>query len=578
MKKYEDMNEYEKAEFDIDPYRVCLREEAARAAAQPEQEPVEDHKVVRLITKEQIKPKPAPQPGEVSTPYHVIIGTAVIEVIKNRGEDLLFTEKATYYYSNGMWSMAVDGLTTWLNIEIERAAQYFRQPSNNKLINEARGWILRQKKLFRKHDEIPWDNHGLVPTKSGLVNPLTHRVRPACPDDYCTWRVEVEYDPAATCPWWLQMLDDVFADKTEDERGKTICVIQELLGAGLIDDKPRELSRALVFQGGSNFGKSGLLDVLSGLFGREVNSTPIDSLESPHGMMQFIKRKPWVLHEAFDQRKWHFSSNVKAIVTGDPVQVNVKNGAIWTLRIKAPIFWGTNHPPKFKESTKAITNRLVVIECSREFFEERPVGAAVEANRLRLGKPSNLVLKQEMPGVLAWAMAGLKRGLERGRLVLTKSMSDTIEEIRKDSNLVAGFLEECVFYDPDHMVSRTDFCVAFSAWWQAERGETYSAPNNELIGKAVVAMNDPLIATGSRLKDTYHRYFAGIVLNPIGLSYHQAGADSHHLEAKLANTTGPGEFVNKLIPESWKQKSEVIAMQAAQRKNAGYENSNMSLT
>ena len=43
----------------------------------------------------------------------------------------------------------------------------------------------------------------------------------------------------------------------------------------------RPLQRALIFQGGSNFGKVGLLEVLSGLFGRDVDSTPIDSLEAP---------------------------------------------------------------------------------------------------------------------------------------------------------------------------------------------------------------------------------------------------------------------------------------------------------
>ena len=51
----------------------------------------------------------------------------------------------------------------------------------------------------------------------------------------------------------------------------------------------------------------------------------------------------------------------------------------------------------------------VVIKCTREFFEDHPVGAAEEARRLGLGKPSNLVLEREMPGLLAWALQGLQR-------------------------------------------------------------------------------------------------------------------------------------------------------------------------
>ena len=361
------------------------------------------------------------------------------------------------------------------------------------------------------------------------------------------------------------MLDDVFADKSQEEKAATIVVIQELFGAGLIDDKPRELSRALVFEGGSNFGKSGLLEVMGGLFGPDQNSTPIEALEGTHGMMGFTKRRPWVLHEAFDQRKWHFSSSVKAIVTGEPIHVNIKNGPILSVRVKAPIFWGTNHPPQFKETTKAVTNRLVVIQCKREFLEDRPVGAAAEARRLGLGKPSSMVLKLEMAGLLAWALEGLKRVLERGHFVLTKQMSESIDEIRRGSNLVAGFLEECCAYDFDHRLSVPDFALAFAAWFIQNKGENRSVPSNESIGKALLAMADPNIAIGGKeLRDTKRRYYAGIVLNAEGLSFHQAGFENRDLEGKTANATPPNEKVNQLLTPEWKLKPSILMMKERQ--------------
>jgi P4 family phage/plasmid primase-like protien len=557
QKTYHQMNEREKEEWTTNFYRNFReKDDAEKAAADAQREA--DNKVVQLRTKEQLKPKP--QLNDETTPYHVILGGCVISVIRSRGQDLMFTEKAAYRYSDGIWSMETDGLSFWLNYEIELAAKFFRKPSTNKLIAEARGWIQRQDHLCRKHNDIKWDAHGLVPTKSGLVNPRTLEVRPIRPDDHCTWRIETEYDPKATCPWWLQMLEDVFADRSEGEKAGIIGIMQELLGAGLLDKKPRELSRALIFQGGSNFGKSGLLEVLGGLFGQEVNSTTIEALEGAHGKMGFLRRMPWVLHEAFDQRKWHFSSDVKTIVTGEPIHVNIKNGPILSFRVRAPIFWGTNHPPQFKESTKAVTNRLVVIEFKREFLEDNPVGAAKEAFRQGLDKPSSLVLRDELSGVLMWAMTGLQRALERGRLILTKQMSDTIEEIRLDSNMVSGFLEECCNHDFAMMVSSPDFCLAFSAWWQAEKGETYSPPSNDAIGKALVAMADPLIALGRDLRYASRRYYPGLVLNDQGMTYHLAGASSTHLQAKTANATEANGQVNKPIPASWDTKPEVIAM------------------
>jgi phage/plasmid-associated DNA primase len=300
--------------------------------------------VVQLRTTTQVKPVSSPIIAKRDAALHIIIGDGVIAVIRQRGEDILLTEKAGYCYSDGTWSMEADRPTHFLDGEIEKAIRSLNYESKIKIVNEVRQWILRQDTIRRRHKDIPWDQHGMVPTKNGLVDPRTLKVRPAERNDFCTWRVEAEYDPDAKCPHWLQMLEDVFADRPLEERAATIRVIQELAGAGLIDNKPRELSRALVFQGGSNFGKSGLIDVLSGLFGSEVNSTPIDSLEGTHGTMQFLKRAPWVLHEAFDQRKWSFSSSVKAIITGDPININIKNGAIVSHRVTSPIFWGSNHP------------------------------------------------------------------------------------------------------------------------------------------------------------------------------------------------------------------------------------------
>ena len=90
----------------------------------------------------------------------------------------------------------------------------------------------------------------MVPTRSGLVDPRTLEVTPMQPEHYATWRIEVEYDPAAKCPHWLRMLEDAFGDRSPSVRAATIGVIQELLGAGLIDRKPRGLSKALILHGG----------------------------------------------------------------------------------------------------------------------------------------------------------------------------------------------------------------------------------------------------------------------------------------------------------------------------------------
>jgi phage/plasmid-associated DNA primase len=172
------------------------------------------------------------------------------------------------------------------------------------------------------------------------------------------------------------MLGSTFADKSEQERVETIALIQEMLGMALIEEKSKALSRALIFHGGSNTGKTDLIKTISGLLTDRPIATPIGAFSGTHGLMEFTRKAPWVLHEAFNGAIWHFSDTVKSILSGDPVSINVKNSAIVTQRIRQPIFWGTNYPPQFKESTKAIVNRMVVISTGVVFDPKKPLGVA----------------------------------------------------------------------------------------------------------------------------------------------------------------------------------------------------------
>jgi phage/plasmid-associated DNA primase len=140
--------------------------------------------------------------------------------------------------------MRID-INAWLNVRIEAVCEGLGFTNTNKLTSEVRNRILRRPELWR--DDVPWDEHGKIPTRSGLVDPLTGSLEPARPDHFCTWRAACDYDPAAKCPWWETMLADMFGDREPTEQAALIRVVQECIGAALIDKKSRSLSKALVF-------------------------------------------------------------------------------------------------------------------------------------------------------------------------------------------------------------------------------------------------------------------------------------------------------------------------------------------
>jgi hypothetical protein len=513
----------------------------------------------------QVIPMPASKSAIArKSEQHITLGQAVLAHMRSQGEEIIRTKDGTWFFTGGIWCLRVED--DWVKVRIEQACVGLGFKSVTKLINETHNWIERRPELWRD-DEIRWDQHGKIPTRSGLVDPPTGALEPARPDHFCTWRVEVDYDPAVACPWWETMIADLFGDREAAERAALIRVVQEVIGAALIDKKSRALSKAIVFWGIvfwgiENLGKSGPLDVIAGLFGGQVIGASIGSIEGTHGMMPFTRRLPWVLHEAFGGQ-WHFSANVKSIITQEPVSINIKNGPVVTQVVRAPIFWATNFQPQFKEATRAIVSRMIIIEVSRRFDEKKPIGAAAEALRRGFTKPGELIVATELPGLLNWAIAGLRRALERGSIETTDSIDETADAIHRDSNLVVGFLDECIEYDPMARLKASDFCLAHSAWWMELKGEDRRLPTNEAISKALKAMGDGRVGMDRKeMRDNTSRYYCGIALNRVGLRYHKTAFESRIFEGKIATATNPEREVNDLIPASWDERRSVVAMRA----------------
>jgi len=508
-------------------------------------------------------PMPAPKPIPIKKEeQHIKLGEAVIAKMRLDQQSFINMAQGQWFFGEGMWTLMSN--TKWLDVRIEEACRGLGFKSKIKLRSETRAWLLCHPAHWR--DSIPWDHHHKIPTRSGLLDPVTLELSDVSPDDFCSWRVECEYDPSARCPWWVMMINDFFDDREPLEREALVNVVQEILGAALIDYKSRALSKALVLWGGADLGKSEVLEVLAGLFGSERIGVSLETLENPHGLMPFMRRLPWVLHEAFDgNNKWHMPAIFKSIVTQEPVTINVKNGPLITAAIRSPIFWATNAAPQFKEATKAVVSRMIVIECKRQFIEGELVGTAKEAVSRGFEKPSAFILATELPGLLNWAIAGLQRATRRGVIALTDSIRETSEDIRRDSNLVAGFLEDCVEFNPYRRVSVPDFCAAFSVWWAEQKGEDRKLPSNESIGRAMRAMADPRIAINPKeLQDNKRRYYAGVMLNESGLNYWERAVESYMFEGKTAATTTLGGEVNSLIPASWDTKVSVRKMRKLQ--------------
>jgi len=524
--------------------------------------------IVSAVAVDEARAKRKAKPsGKDGVPDHIDVGRTVLESLRQRDMGVLFTPKGAYRYEDGLWHLETDiGMRAWLDAQIEACVRALPVKSANRLVNEARAWVIRNPDLHK--DFVDWDGHGQIPTMSGLVHPQTGKLTPATPGHWVTWRVPFQYWPEAGCRYWLEMLDSMLADREPDVRAQYVGMIQEILGAALIDRKGKGLSKALVAWGPQDTGKSGLMDVMGGLFGPDVNTTPLAVLDANHSTMGFLDRRPWVLHEAFEQSVWHLSSVVKSIISGDAININVKNGPYLSRRVSAPVFWATNHAPQFREATRAIVERMIIVPCRQTFSQAVPTGAAIEARRLGYASPAELVLATEMAGVLAWAVEGLRRCLPRGHFIVPVDAQEASNEVRLDSNIVAGFVEDCVDFSPDGMVSTADFSAAFVSWWLEHKGEERGAPSGDRIAKALRALGDQRIATDRvELRDMHRRYYAGLKLNPEGMRHwkNTVTNEAFAFQGRKASTSSVDEGPNTYVPSTWDEKPAVVVMRRAHK-------------
>lgn len=535
-------------------YGMCADWEAkGRAGTKPkrvQQSAAGQSNVVSMADHAKEKPVAGGSKGKDA---HIVLAKGILQAMRDSGEGMIYTGGQMWQYKQARWRpIALAEEKDWLNRQVERGCQALNLKSKNGLVNETRGWLQRQPELFC--EEVRWDDHGKVATRKGLLDLATGRVEAHRADHWTTRWLDCDFDPAARCPRWLRMLGDVLSEEV-------VRLVQEAAGSFLVENRPRALRRALVFFGASNTGKSNLIAVLAGFFSSVLNTTPLETLENAHGLMPFLQSHPWVLHEAFDQGRWHFSATTKALLSADPVGVNVKNGPLLAHVFKQPILWGTNTPPQFRESTKAMQNRLVTIRCAREFGPE-PVGAAKEAHELGYSSPADMVLDLERSGILNWAIEGWQRLQARGHFELPADVAEAMHEMWLQSNFTAAFVEECVELDNTKMIATPDFCGAFRMWWEETRGDQ-KLPSSQAIGMALQSLGNTGIASSPLLRDKLHRYYAGIKLNEKGLDYWQGFSSSRNAADSGARISGSAAEVAREIPGAWSDKEPIKKMRSA---------------
>lgn len=280
--------------------------------------------------------------------------------------------------------------------------------------------------LPKHFDADPW----ILNVENGILDLRTGKLRPHDPEAMCTEMAGAEYDPDATCPVWDRFLSTIF-----EGDGERIAYVQRMIGYCLTGDVS-EQSFWFLLGTGCN-GKSTFLDAVTSMLGtyaRKLSPLAItvtrEEQNSAAAFSAFSDLKGTRLaYVAELAENAHWNAERLKSATGDETLTAKRMGAdFFEFRATAKILIAANSEPKGKDTSEGFWRRMRVVP-----FDVRIPEA--ERDRELLAK-----LREELPGMLSWAMRGLAAWRAQG-MGDAKKINAATAAYRRSEDLLAQWVE-----------------------------------------------------------------------------------------------------------------------------------------
>lgn len=312
-------------------------------------------------------------------------------------------------------------------------------------------------------DEGEW----MFPVKNGLVDLQTGKFMPMDPALHITQTAGVNFDPDATCPRWEAFLLEIMNGNVE-----LVEYLRRAIGYTLTC-QTSEHALFFAFGSGAN-GKSTFLNLLRALFGDLGAQANGDMLLDKNGgqamssnassseVARLAGKRLVAMSEVEEGR--HFSEKtVKWYTGGEDIVARMlyQNAFSFTPRFK--LWLAGNYKPTIKGNDHGIWRRMKLIPFTVTIPPEKR------------DPDLERKLRDELPGILNWALVGCQQWRENGyKLKEPAIIANEVSEYRGEMDVVESWLSEFTRDDPDGEIHFGDAYKFFKAWSEAEYNFSYS--------------------------------------------------------------------------------------------------------
>lgn len=447
----------------------------------------------------------------------------MIKAIRKDGRDIMLTEGEVWIYGDGIWHIMTPAEEQWIKTMIQHGFDRLSEPKMTAALNACWKQLTEHPELFKR--TVEWSDAKMLVCGNGVLDIDTREFHAHGPQRYARRKITTEYKPGAGCRLFLELVNSIFSEHP-DPAG-AIALYQEWLGSALaIPRLTREQRKACFLVGKSRSGKTELSSCARDLIGEPIASPSVSEISETFGLQAFIGKSAWIRDDAVNEGDKLDPQRFKVIVTGEPVSIRRMNTQALDTRLQIPVMLAANSLPKARDHSDAVYNRCIVLQLDKVVSELDAV-----AMRKRLGVPPGRsigahIMETEAPGVLNWALEGLRRLLERGSFDVPECVVKAVQQFKEGNNPVAEFARVAV-KAAKNKVERADLLCAYHGWLREEEGDEARASGARWflpkVRQAIDGIGDTSDTNG-------RRFITGVALTEEGLHYWHSHKNGQQLK------------------------------------------------
>jgi putative DNA primase/helicase len=333
----------------------------------------------------------------------------------------------------------------------------------------------------------------LVSVANGLLDVGRRELLEHTPAFFNATSVPFEYDPGAGAPRsWLIFLDALWPGDKDSP-----AALQEWFGytiSGRLD-----LHKILLLIGPTRAGKGVTARILGALVGTENVAGPtLSSLNGDFGLAHLLGKTLAVVSDArLNGRNASVVVERLLSISGeDTLTVNRKYREQWTGKLPTRLMLCSNELPQLGDASMAIAGRFVPLLLTRSW----------------LGRENHELepkLREELPGILNWALDGLERLAEKGRFTQPPGATEAMVALQDLASPVAAFVRDRCVRDPELEVAVDDLYTGWRSWAE-DNGHVRST--KQVFGRDLRAAVPGLRVAQPGTGDNRARVYRGIAL------------------------------------------------------------------